>query len=342
MIMRKVLLGIMFVAVLGMGLSHIARAMAAAQDKAGGAAKTEAIDFPSRPVRLVVPFPPGGGSDVMARLLSRGLTNKRGYVVAIDNRGGAGGIIGSEVVAKALPDGYTLVLANNTTHVMAVALRRKPPYDPLRDFTPISMITEAPMVLATSKTLPPRTIAELISYAKSKPGELNWATGGRATQTHLAMEVFLANAGIKAAHIPYKGTGPGFTALMSGEAQVMFVNISAALPYVQSGTIRALGVMGAKRSALQPDIPTIGESGVRGFDTNMWFGVLGPAKLPAAIVRKLHEDIVAAIRDDEIKQLLTRQGAEAIGSTAEEFAASIKRELDQLRPIVEKLGLHEE
>ncbi len=337
--MRKVLCGITFVAALGMSLFHVETPLAAAQNSTGDAGKTEAIDYPSRPVRLIVPFPPGGGADFMGRLISLGLTKKRGYVVAVDNRGGAGGVIGSDLVTKAKPDGYTLVLANNTTHVTAVVLNRKPPYDPVRDFTPISMITYAPQLLVISKTIPAHSVAELIAYAKKKPGELNYASAGQGSQTHLAMELFLAKAEIKATHIVYKGTGPGFTALMSGEAHLMFVSMPAAMPHVQSGNIRALGVTGAKRSALQPNMPTIAESGVRGFEINPWFGVLGPAKLPTAIVRKLNGDIVAAIRDEEMGQRLVSQGAEAIGSTPEEFVAVIKQELAQWGPIVEKLGL---
>jgi tripartite-type tricarboxylate transporter receptor subunit TctC len=339
--MRKFLLGIMFAAALGMGLFHVEQAMAAAQGAAGDGTKAEAIDYPSRPVRLIVPFPPGGGADFMGRIISLALTKKRGYVITVDNRGGANGVIGTDIVAKATPDGYTLVLANNTTHVMAIVLSSKVPYDPLRDFTPISMITYAPQLLVSAKNAPFRTIAELIAYAKSKPGSLNYASGGHGSQTHLAMEMFLDNAGIKISHIPYKGTAPGFTALMTGEAQCMFVSMPAAMPHVKSENIRALGVTGSKRFAQQPNMPTIAESGVRGFEINPWFGVLGPAKLPAAIVRKLNEDSVAAIRDDEIRQRLVSQGAEALGSSPEEFAAVIKQELNQWRPIVDKLGLRD-
>jgi tripartite-type tricarboxylate transporter receptor subunit TctC len=337
--MRKMLFGIIFMVSLGIGMLLVETS--AASSPASDATRTEVAGYPSKSVRLVVPFPPGGGADFMGRIIAHGLTKKRGYVVAVDNRGGANGVIGTDAVAKSAPDGYTLVLANNTTHVISVVLTSKVPYDPVRDFTPISMITYAPQLLVTSKHIPPRTIAELIAYAKSKPGALNYASGGNGSQTHLAMEMFLINAGIKAVHIPYKGTGPGFTALMTGEAQLMFVSMPAAMPHVESGNIRALGITGAKRSALQPDMPTIAESGVRGFEINPWFGVLGPARLPAAIVHKLNEDAVAAIRDDEIRQRLASYGAEAIGSTPEEFATVIKQELNQWGRIVEKLGLRD-
>jgi len=297
------------------------------------------VDYPSRPVRLVVPFPPGGGADFMGRIVALALSEKRGYAVVIDNRGGAGGAIGTDMVARATPDGYTLVLANNTTHVMAAVLNRKLSYDPLRDFTPISMISYAPQLLVASTAIACRTVAELIALAQSKPGVLNYASGGNGSQTHLAAELFRVTADIKVSHIPYKGTGPGFTALMSNEAQFMFVSMPAAMPYVQSGRIRALAITGARRSTLLASMPTLAESGVRGFEINPWFGVLGPARLPAPIVRKLHGDVVASIRSEDTTQRLASQGAEPIASTPDEFAAVIKRELEQWSRIVNQIGL---
>lgn len=299
-------------------------------------------NYPARPLRLIVPFPPGGGADFMGRLVALTLSDKRGYSVVVDNRGGAGGAIGAELVARAAPDGYTLVLANNTTHVMVAVLNSKPPYHPLRDFTPVSMVTYAPQLLVASTTIPPRTVAELIALARSKPGALNYASGGNASQTHLAAELFLINVGLKASHIPYKGTGPGFTALLSGEAHFMFVSMPAAMPHVQSGRVRALAITGAKRSALLPEMPTLAESSVRGFEINPWFGVLGPAGLPAPILRKLHGDLVSSILTDDTKQRLASQGAEAIGSTPEEFAAVIKQELAQWARIVKEIGLRKD
>jgi tripartite-type tricarboxylate transporter receptor subunit TctC len=296
-------------------------------------------NYPARPLRLIVPFPPGGGADFMGRLAASALSEKRGYSVVVDNRGGAGGAIGSDLAAKATPDGYTLVLANNTTHVMVAVLNSKPPYDPLRDFTPVSLITYAPQLLVASTTLATRTVSELIALARSKPGALNYASGGNASQTHLATALFLVNTGLKASHIPYKGTGPGFTALMSGEAHFMFVSMPAAMPHVQSGRIRALAITGAKRSVLLPGMPTLGEAGVRGFEINPWFGILGPAGLPAPILRKLQGDVVSSILTDDTKQRLASQGAEAAGSSPQEFAAVIKQELQQWARIVKELGL---
>lgn len=324
------------------GALGVGQASAASKNSGPAEAMAQDSNAPGRPVRLIVPFPPGGGADFMGRLVALALGEKRGSVVVVDNRGGAGGAIGADLVAKAVPDGHTLVLANNTTHVMVAVLNSKPPYDPLRDFTPISMITYAPQLLVTSTTIPSRTVAELVALAKIKPGELNYASGGNASQTHLAAELFILNAGIKVAHIPYKGTGPGFTALMSGEAQFMFVSMPAAIPHVQSGRVRALAITGAKRSGLLPNMPTLAESGVRGFEINPWFGVLGPAGLPAPIVRRLHGELVSAFRSEEMKQRLTSQGAEAIGSTPEEFAAVIKQELEQWTRIAKQIGLRKD
>ncbi len=298
-----------------------------------------AADYPLRPLRLVVPFPPGGGADFMGRLVAQGLAAKRGYAVVVDNRGGAGGAIGAGMVAKATPDGYTLVLANNTTHVMVTVFNNVPPYDPLRDFTPVALTGYAPQLLVCALSIVPRNVAELIAYAKAKPGAINYASSGAGSQTHLAMELFSLNAGIRTTHIPYKGTGPGFTALMSGEVQCMFVSMPAALPHIQNGRIRGLAVTGAKRAVLLPAMPTIAEAGVRGFEINPWFGVLGPPKMPAAIVARLNADLVAVFLEEETRQRLASQGAEATTGSAAEFAALIKQDLEQWRRTAGRLGL---
>lgn len=321
--------------VAALGFGPLAIGYAAAAEGARGAA----TNYPARPVRLIVPFPPGGGADFMGRIVAQGLNEKHGYTVVVDNRGGAGGAIGGALVAKATPDGYTLVLANNTTHVMVAAINRKPPYDPLRDFTPVSMVTYAPQLLVTSTTIPSRTVSDLIALARSKPGTLNYASGGNASQTHLAAELFRVTAGIEVKHIPYKGTGPGFTALMSGEAQFMFVSMPAAMPHVQGGRVHALAITGATRSGLLPGMPTLAEAGVRGFEINPWFGVLGPAALPIPVVHKLNADLVSAVRSDDAKQRLVSQGAEAIGSSPAEFTAVIRKELEQWTRITEQIGL---
>jgi tripartite-type tricarboxylate transporter receptor subunit TctC len=243
------------------------------------------------------------------------------------------------MVANAAPDGYTLGLANDTTHVMLTVLNRKIPYDPLRDFTPVSIFAYAPQLLVTSTTIAARTVAELIALARAKPGTINYASGGNGSQTHLAGELFRAATDIKVTHIPYKGTGPGFIALMGGEAQFMFASMPAAMPFVQNGRIRTLAVTGARRSTLLAAMPTLAESGVRGFEINPWFGIVGPAKLPAPLVRKLHDDVVASVRSEDLQKHLASQGAEAAGGSPEEFAATIRQGLAQWAAIVDKSGL---
>ncbi len=304
-------------------------------------AGTAAADFsyPARPVRLIVPFAPGGGADFMGRLMANALSELPGYSIVVDNRGGAGGIIGTDMVAKAPADGYTLGLANNTTHVMLAVLNGKIPYDPLRDFTPISLFAYAPQLLVTSTSIAPRNVAELIALAKAKPGTLNYASGGNGSQTHLAGELFRVMTDIKVTHIPYKGTGPGFIALMGGEAQFMFASMPAAMPFVQNGRIHALAVTGAKRSTLLNGMPTLAESGVRGFEINPWFGVIGPAKLPPAVTRKLHDDVAASMRNQSMRQRLANQGAEAAGSSPGEFFAVMQQDLAQWKRIAENTGL---
>lgn len=298
-----------------------------------------AADYPSRPVRLIVPFPPGGGADFMGRIVAQALTESRGYTVVVDNRGGANGAIGSELVAKAKPDGYTLVLGNNTTHVMVTVLGESKAYHPLRDFTPVSLATGAPQLLACLTASPAHSVRELVELAKAKPGMVSYASGGTSSQTHLSAELFRLNTGVRLKHIPYKGTGPGFTALMSGEVDFMFVSMPATMPHIQSGRVRALAITGAQRSAQLPDVPTLAESGVAGFEINPWFGVLGPAGMPDAILRKLHGDLVSAMRTSAVRERLTSQGAEAIGGSPEEFATTIRQELEQWGKIVKELGI---
>lgn len=298
-----------------------------------------ATDYPSRSVRLIVPFPPGGGADFMGRIVAQALTESRGYSVVVENRGGANGAIGSDLVAKSKPDGYTLVLANNTTHVMVTVLGESKLYHPLRDFTPVSLVSGAPQLLVCLATSPARSVRELIGLAKAKPGAISYASGGNSSQTHLSAELFRLNTGVRLKHIPYKGTGPGFTALMSGEVDFMFVSMPATMPHLQGGRVRALAITGAKRSAQLPDVPTLAETGVAGFEINPWFGVLGPAGLPEAIRAKLNGDIVAAVRAPVVRERLTSQGAEAIGSSPEEFATTIRQELEQWGKIVKQLGI---
>ena len=243
-----------------------------------------------------------------------------------------------QVVAKAKPDGYTLVLANNTTHVMVTALGESKAYHPLRDFTPVSLVTGAPQLVVCLASSPVRSVGDLVELAKAKPGAVSYASGGNSSQTRLSAELFRLDPGVRLKHIPYKGTSTGFTALMAGEVDFMFVSMPATMPHLQSGRMRALAITGAKRSAQLPDIPTLAESGVAGFEINPWFGVLGPAGLPDAVLRKLHDDTVAAIRTGAVREQLASQ-ARRRSAAAPEFAATIREELAQWGKIVKELGI---
>lgn len=296
-------------------------------------------EYPNRPIRLIVPFPPGGGADFMGRLIAALLHDQYNFQIVIDNRGGANGIIGGSIASKSTPDGYTLILANNTTHVMAVVLNKNPPYDPIDDFTAISMVTQAPQVLISSNKTTIRNLNDLISQSKAKPNLLSYASGGSASQTHISAEILRISADIDIRHIPYKGTGPGFTALMSGEAQVMFVSLPAAIPHIKSNRVNALAITGKKRSLLLTESPTLDESGLKGFEISPWFGILGPAKLPPILVKKLNTDLVSILHNTETQQKLLSQGAISIGSTPSEFKAIILQEIIQLRKIADHIGL---
>ena len=295
--------------------------------------------YPDRPVRLIVSSAAGGGADFMGRILAAKLTEKEGYTIVVDNRGGAGGIIGTDMVAKATPNGYTLGLANNTSHVMGPVFNHSAPFQPLRDFTPISLISYAPQLLVASTTVPVRTVSELLALAAAHPNTLNFASSATGSLTHLLGESLRINTGINAVNVAYRSSGQGLTALLAGEAQFMFISMPAALPFVQSGRIRALGSTGAKRTALLPTLPTLRESGVPGFDINPWFGAVAPAHLPQAILHKLHDDIAHAMQLEETKRLLAGQGAEAVGSTPEEFGAVIKRDVELWTTIAKRTGL---
>ena len=243
--------------------------------------------YPSRPVRLIVPFPAGGGVDVIARLVALKLAEGLSQPVVIDNRSSGGGILGAELAAHSIPDGYTLLVGNNSTHGVGESVNPHLPYRTIADFTPISLVGAAPHLLLMSNSVPAKTVREFIDLAKSRPGKLNYGSSGSGSQTQMSMELFNWVAGTRIVEIPYKGVAPAFAALMGGEIQVQFAGTPASLPLVKSGDIRALAITGEKRSALLPDMQTLHEQGIRGFETGPWYGILGPAKMPAAVVNRL-------------------------------------------------------
>lgn len=298
-----------------------------------------AQSYPAKPVRFIVPFAPGGGNDVMARLISGKLSENLGQQVIVDNRAGAGGSIGSELAAKAPPDGYTILMGHIGTLALNRSLYARLPYDPVKDFAPVSLVATAQNILIVHPSLPARSVKQLIAIAKSKPGELNFVSGGVGGAGHLAGELLKALAKVDMVHVAYKGAGPALTDLIAGHVQLMITNMPAAMPHVKSGKLRALAVTGARRSSLVPDLPTIAEAGVPGYELMNWFGVVAPAATPRDIVGKLNQEIVKGLKTGDMRSLLAANGAEPVGSTSEQFAAHIKAEIAKWAKVIRAAGL---
>ena len=279
---------------------------------------------PTRPITLVVPFPAGGALDIVARELAREMSPLLGQVIVVENRAGAAGTIGSAAVAKAVPDGYTLLFGSLATHALGPALYPKIQYDALKDFSPITQVTSAPLVFASSATLPVNSVSQLIALAKSKPGVLNYASTGIGTADHLASAMFTAASGIDVVHVPYKGGGEAKTALMTGESAFTITNVQLVLPQIQAGKLRALATTGARRVAVLPDVPTLAEEGIKGVEITTWFGLFAPANTPADIVARLNRDAQVAIRN--MREKLLAQGDEPVGSTTAQFTEFVALE----------------
>ena len=298
--------------------------------------------YPEKPVRLVVPSVPGGGTDATMRILAPKLAELLGQQVIIDNRGGAAGNIGAEVVARATPDGYTL-LAAVASHTINPHLMTKVPFDIERDFAPISLAVTLPNVLVSNPSLPVKTVKQLIAFVKAHPGELQYASAGYGSNPHLMMELFTGLAGLKMVHVPYKGAGPAFTDVIAGHVHMMAGNILSALPHVRSGRIRAYGVTSAKRSPGAPEIPTIAESGVPGYEAVQWFGLLAPAGTPPEIVKTLHAAVVKALNDPAINKRFVTGGADPRPSRSpEEFAAFMRAEHKKWGEVIRNAGIKSE
>jgi tripartite-type tricarboxylate transporter receptor subunit TctC len=281
--------------------------------------------YPAKPVHLVIPFPAGGPTDVLTRVLAQKLSERWGTAVVADNKPGAGGAIGSDFVAKSAPDGYTLVMATSSTHSIGPALQ-KLPYDAEKDFTPVSQAWSAPNVLLVSPKLGVQDVRGLIALAKAKPGQLNFASSGIGTIPHLSAELFKRLAAIDIVHVPYKGTGLAIPDIARGQVAMIFDSIITAQQHAKAGNVRMLAVSTAKRSPLLPDLPTMSEAGVPDYESNTWFGVLGPARLPRETAEKLSEDISAVLKADDVRARFAAAGAEPVGSTPEAFAQLLKSE----------------
>ena len=298
-----------------------------------------AQSYPTKPIHLIVPFPPGGGNDTVARAIAQQASPALGQPIVVDNRPGAGGIIGADAAARAPADGYTLFLGGVATHAVNPHMHAKLSYDPVKDFAPITLVASAPSVLVVHPSVPAATIKEFAAYARANPGKLNYASNGNGSSSHIAAVLYETNAGVKMTHVPYKGVGPALTDLMSGRIELMFNSIVAILPHIQSGKLRALGVTSKQRSSLLPDVPSIAEAGWPQYEAGSWYGILAPAGTPSAIIERLHKEIVKALKDPEVQKRLSGEGADVIGSTPQEFAAHIKAELARMGQAVRASGL---
>ena len=301
-------------------------------------ALASAQSYPTKPIRLVVPFPPGGATDILARDVAQKLTEAWGQSVIVDNRPGAGGNIGSELVAKSAPDGYTLEMGTVGTHAINASLYAKMPYDHVKDFTPVILVAGVPNVLVVNPSVPANSVAELIAYAKANPGKLNFASSGNGTSIHLSGELFKVMAGVQIMHIPYKGSTPALQDLLAGQVQMMFDNLPPSLPQIKAGKLRALAVTSLTRAPALPDVPTLSEAGLPGFEASSWFGILAPAGTPAPIVAKLNAEIAKYLATPEAKEKLAKQGANAAGGTPDDFAKHIAAETAKWAKVVKDSG----
>ena len=302
-----------------------------------GWAADAGTDYPSRPIRLVVPFPPGGGTDLVSRTIQPALSARLGQQIVIDNRGGAQGILGTHIAATAAPDGYTLVIAEIGATAVATALTPNLQFDVVRDFAPISQLITQPYIMAVNPTVPAKNIAEFVKLAQSKPGALNYGSGN--VTAHVMQEVFFRTAKISLQHIPYRGSGPTIAALLQNEIQTSFSGPGAALPQIKAGKIRALAVTTLKRSRELPDVPTLDESGYKGFEISGWYGIMAPAKTPPPIVNRLNADIVAVLSSGETPKLLATRGYDPTPTTPEAFTKYLRSEVARWSKAVKDYGI---
>ena len=312
--------------------------VAAIAAAAAALAPAAAQDYPNRPITLVVPYAAGGGNDVMARAAADRMSKTLGQQIVIENRGGAGGSIATRQIAKSAPDGYTLGLGGTGTLAINPTLYQNVGYDPRKDFAPVGLIATSALVVLVNPAVPAKSIAELIALAKEKPGQINYASAGAGSGIHLGSEYFASRAGIKITHVPYKGSGPALTDLLGGHVMIYFSSLPPAITLMNQGKVRALAVTGAKRSALFPDLPTVAESGLPGFEAVLHYGIVAPAGTPRPIIDKLNAALRAAVMSDELKQRIAADGAEPLPSTPEEYAADIDREETKWSEIVRKSG----
>lgn len=297
--------------------------------------------YPERPIRLIIPFPPGGNTDIIARSIGAELSKNLGVAVIIENRGGAGGMLGSEVVAKSPADGYTIMMVS-ASHVINPSMQKRIPYDTVNDFAGISMVADVPTVLVVHPSVQAKTLKELIAYARANPDKLNFASSGKGTVGHLSGELLKSMAEIKMVHVPYKGNGPAMIDLLAGYVQLLFSSMPSALQHIQSGAVRSIVMTGAKRSAAAPNIPTMAEAGLPGFEVSTGFGMFAPAKTPRAVIKRLHDEVVKSLKAPSVRNSLASQGAEPVGSSPEEYDAFVRSEIAKWAKVCKEAGIQPE
>jgi tripartite-type tricarboxylate transporter receptor subunit TctC len=301
--------------------------------------QTAADAYPNRPIRLIAPFVPGGPTDIVARLVSQRMADNLKQSVVVDNRGGAGGAVGMQLAASAAPDGYTLVLGSSGNLAVNPALDPHLPYHPLKDFQPLTQTTSGPQIVVIHPGVQAKSVQDFIALAKAKPGQLNYASGGSGTTTHLGMELFKLAAGVNIVHVPYKGTGQALNDVIGGQVQMMMGSMLPALPHVKAGRLRGLAVTSLKRAAVYPDAPTLAESGLPGFETTSWHGMLVPARTPKPISARVHAELVKALNHPDVKERFANLGMDTVASTPEEFTAYIKAESAKWAKVIRTIGV---
>jgi tripartite-type tricarboxylate transporter receptor subunit TctC len=321
-----------------MGFRPTAACVSAAVAAAVAGVAFAQADYPTRPVRIVVPSSPGGGTDILTRLLAPQLTGRLHQQVVVDNRPGAGSIIGNELVARAAPDGYTLLMGISTLAILP-AMHRKLPYDALRDLAPVTQAISAPNVLVVHPSLPVQSVKELIAFARKRPGDLSYASAGLGTNPHLCMELFLNMAKVRMVHVPYKGLGPAMIDLVAGHVVVATATMLTGLPQIKSGRLRGLGVTGATRSSVLPELPTISEAGVPGYEASQWYGLFAPARTPRDIINRLHAAMTGALQASTIREKMASDGVQPVGSTPDEFARFLRAETDKWGKVARAAGI---
>ncbi|HZT62294.1 MAG TPA: tripartite tricarboxylate transporter substrate binding protein [Burkholderiales bacterium] len=298
--------------------------------------------YPAKPIRMIVAYPPGGGTDIVGRTIAQKLGETLGQSVVVENRGGASGNIGTEIAARAAPDGYTVLMGNVAPNAINVSLFKNLPFDPVADFAPVSLVASTPNILVVHPSTPARTVKEVVALARSRPGTLNFASAGVGSSSHLAGELFRILAGADIVHVPYKGAGPAMVDVLSGQVQLYFATMPAAMPHVKSGKLVPIAVTSLKRSQALPDVPTIAESGVPGYEASTWYGLLAPAHSPDAAIARLHESVVKILGDAALRAKLADQGFEPVGDSPKEFAAYIRSEIAKWGKVIRDAGIRPE